>query len=127
MKFLLPRAGRAHARRRPVSDYSPRTALSLYSTHVLLLLHALLAVVRVADPGTPAHDAAPLERAVVALVAELHLHMRPHVRVADDALAVALLAEAADGDAGLLAAHNKVRVCATREKENARANWGGGR
>ena len=34
----------------------------------------------------------------------------PHVRVADDALAIALLAEAADGDARLLAAHDQVGV-----------------
>ena len=34
----------------------------------------------------------------------------PHVRVADDALAIALLAEAADRDARLLAAHDEVGV-----------------
>jgi hypothetical protein len=77
---------------------------------VLLLLRALLAVVGVRDAHAAADDAPPLERPVVALVADADQRARPHVRVADDALAVALLAQPPDGDAGLLPAHDQVRV-----------------
>ena len=48
--------------------------------------------------------------AVVALVADPDQGGRAHVRVADHALALALFAEAADGDAPLLAAHDQIRV-----------------
>ena len=43
-----------------------------------------------------------------ALIADAHQCCRAHVAVADGAFAVALIAEAADGDARLLAAHYKV-------------------
>jgi hypothetical protein len=66
-------------------------------THVLLLDRALAAVVRVRHPDGPADDAAALEHAKAALVAHAHERVRAHVRVAHGALAVAALAESADG------------------------------
>lgn len=66
-------------------------------THVLLLDRALAAVVRVRHPDGPADDAAALERAKAALVAHAHERVGPDVRVAHGALAVAALAQAADG------------------------------
>ena len=80
------------------------------SIAILLLLRALLAVVGIRDTSTTADDAAALEGAVVALVADANQGAGPHVRVADHALAVAFLAEPTDGDAGLLAAHDEIRV-----------------
>ncbi len=47
---------------------------------------------------------------VVALVADPDEGAGSHVGVADDAAAVALLAQAADGHAGLLAAEDQVGV-----------------
>eukprot|EP00446_Apocalathium_sp_SHHI-4_P029552 CAMPEP_0177223722 /NCGR_PEP_ID=MMETSP0367-20130122/38634_1 /TAXON_ID=447022 ORGANISM="Scrippsiella hangoei-like, Strain SHHI-4" /NCGR_SAMPLE_ID=MMETSP0367 /ASSEMBLY_ACC=CAM_ASM_000362 /LENGTH=168 /DNA_ID=CAMNT_0018673707 /DNA_START=206 /DNA_END=709 /DNA_ORIENTATION=- len=77
---------------------------------VLLALTALLAVVGVRDASTSADHAAPLVAAVVAFVADPRKGAGPDVRVADDALAIALLAETTDGDAGLLPAHDQVRM-----------------
>jgi hypothetical protein len=80
-------------------------------THVLFLLHAFLAVVGVRDSCPSADDAASGERPVVALLAHLRDDGGADVRVADDALAIAALAQPADGDARLLAAHDQVGVC----------------
>lgn len=77
---------------------------------VLLQNGALLAVVGVTDTGPAANDTPALVAAVVALVADSHQRRRSHQRVADDALAVAFLAEAADGDARLLPAEDQIRV-----------------
>ena len=52
-----------------------------------------------------AHDALVLVVAKGAFVADTDEGRRAHIAVADGALAVALVAETADGDAGLLAAH----------------------
>ena len=52
-----------------------------------------------------AHDALVLVIAKGALVADTDEGRGAHVAVADGAFAVAFVAEAADGDAGLLAAH----------------------
>lgn len=52
-----------------------------------------------------AHDAFVLVVAKGALVADADESCGAHVAVADGAFAVAFIAEAADGDAGLLAAH----------------------
>ena len=79
-------------------------------THVLLLLHTLLAVVRVRDSGGAAHRAAPRKAAKVALVAEAHQRVRPHVAVANHALALALFTQPAHSKSWRLAAHNEVRV-----------------
>ncbi|KAK1827113.1 hypothetical protein QBC39DRAFT_428564 [Podospora conica] len=75
---------------------------------VLLQARALEAVKGVRDALAAAHDALVLVVAEAALVADAHQCRRPHVRVAHGALAVALVAEAADGDAGLLAAHDEI-------------------
>jgi hypothetical protein len=82
------------------------------SVAVLLQETALPAVIRVGDPGLPADHAAPRVGPEVALVADADEGGRPDVAVADDALPVALLAEAADGDPRLLPAHDEVRVVA---------------
>ena len=54
------------------------------------------------------NDALVLVVAKGALVADADEGRGPHVAVADGALAVALIAEAADGDARLLAAHDEI-------------------
>ena len=66
---------------------------------------ALEAVEGVRYSLAAAHDALVLVVAEAALVADAHEGGGPHVAVADGTLAVALVAEAADGYAGLLAAH----------------------
>merc|ERR1719433_1726579 len=78
------------------------------SIAILLALAALPAVESVGDARTPANYAPTLVAAVVALVADPGELARAHVGVADDALPVTLLAEAADGDATLLPAHDQV-------------------
>jgi len=86
----------------------PRTA-EIYNlgapVPVLLEPGAFEAVKGVRDALAAADDALVLVVAEAALVADAHQRRRPHVRVAHGALAVALVAEASDGDAGLLAAH----------------------
>lgn len=63
------------------------------STHVLLLERALSAVIGVRDADCAANDALALKRAVVTLIAYMHENVRPNVRVANNALAVAPLAQ----------------------------------
>lgn len=75
---------------------------------VLLEARALEAVERVGDALAAADDALVLVVAEAALVADTHEGRGAHVGVAHGTLAVALVAEAADGDAGLLAAHDEV-------------------
>ena len=77
---------------------------------VLLHLSALFAIVRIADALVAADSAAALEAAEIALVADLDEGARPHIGVANDALAVALLAEAPNGHSRLLPAENKIRM-----------------
>ena len=62
---------------------------------ILLQQGALLAVVRVRNAGASADHASSLVRAVVALVTDSNQRAGPHVRIADHAFTVALLAEAA--------------------------------
>ena len=76
-------------------------AVSAQGTHVLFLLRALLAVKGVGAARRAADDAAAAVRAKVALVAHAHGRRRPHVRIADHALAVALFAQAANGCEGI--------------------------
>ena len=57
-----------------------------------------------------AHDTLVLVVAEGALVADAHERCGAHVGVADGTLAVALVAEAADRDARLLAAHYEIAV-----------------
>ena len=55
-----------------------------------------------------AHNAFILVVPERALVAYPHQGSRPHVAVTDRAFAVAFIAEAADGDTGLLATHDEI-------------------
>jgi hypothetical protein len=75
---------------------------------VLFQARALETVEGVADALAAAHDALVLVVAERALVADAREGCRAHVRVAHGAFAVAFVAESADGDAGLFAAHDKV-------------------
>lgn len=75
---------------------------------VLLEAGALEAVEGVRDSLAAADDALVLVVAEGALVTDADERRGADVRVADGALAVALVADAADGDAGLLAAHDEV-------------------
>ena len=77
---------------------------------ILFLLRTLSTIVGVRDARPAADDASALVGAVVALVADAYERAGPHVGVADDAFAVALLAEAPDGDAGLFPAHDQIGV-----------------
>ena len=94
---------------------SPRTPqIDNLRTPIPILLQArtLEAVEGVADPFAAAHDAFVLVVAEGALVADAHEGGGTHVGVADGTFAVAFVAEAADGDAGLLAAHYEIGVVA---------------
>ncbi|GMS87971.1 hypothetical protein PENTCL1PPCAC_10146, partial [Pristionchus entomophagus] len=79
-------------------------------TAIAILLHdgALLAVVCIGDARATADHASALVRSVVALVADSHERARTHVRVADDAATIALVAQSADGDARLLATEDEI-------------------
>ena len=73
---------------------------------ILLQARTLEAVEGGADALAAAHDALVLVVAEGALVADARQGRGPHVRVADGALAVAFVAEAADVDARQFAAHH---------------------
>ena len=79
---------------------------------VLFEARALEAVEGVADAFAAADDALVLVVAKGALVADAHERGRAHVRVAHGALAVALVAQPAQRNAGLLAAHDEVGMVA---------------
>jgi hypothetical protein len=120
--------GRIAARRRHVSALSrlgvpyyyheggatyirPRTAqIDDLGTPIPVLLEAcaLKAVEGVRDTLATADHALVLVISEAALVAYPDERRRPHVRVAHGALAVALVAEPPDGDAGLFAAHYQI-------------------
>ena len=72
---------------------------------VLFQSGALEAIECVADALAAADDTFVLIVAERALVADAHKRGGPDVRVTDGAFAVAFVAQTADGDAGLLAAH----------------------
>lgn len=71
---------------------------------------ALVAIIRVRDPVVAADDALACKVAKAALVANVDQGCGPHVRVADGTLVLALLAEAANGRAGLFHAVDEVGV-----------------
>jgi hypothetical protein len=75
---------------------------------VLLQARTLEAVEGVRDALAAAHDALVLVVAEGTLVADAGERGRAHVGVAHGAFAVAFVAQAADGDAGLLAAHYEI-------------------
>jgi len=79
---------------------------------ILLQYHAVLAVEGVADALSTTNNTFVLIIAEAAFVADAHERRRPHVGVAYGALAVAFVAKAPDGDAGLLAAHYEIGVVA---------------
>ncbi len=74
------------------------------------MLHTLLAVVSVGDAGRAAHGAAASSAAKITLHAQAHNRVRPHVAVADHALALALFAEPSYCNARCLPTHNEVGV-----------------
>ena len=67
-----------------------------FCAYILLHLAAFLAVKCVRDALSSADNASALERSVVALVADAHQSVGPHVTVADGAFAVAPFAQPAN-------------------------------
>lgn len=80
------------------------------SITVLLQTRALEAVECVRDSLSTAHDALVLVVSKRALVTYPYESGRSNVGIADRAFAIAFVAEAADGYAGLLAAHYQVAI-----------------
>jgi len=98
-----------------IEQIRPRTAqIDNLRTPVPILLQpsALEAVKGVGDALAAADDALVLVVAEAALVADANKRCGAHVGVADGALAVAFVAEAADCYAWLFAAHDEVGVVA---------------
>lgn len=79
---------------------------------ILFQTGTLETVEGITDPLAAAYDAFVLVVSEGALVADADEGCGTDVGVADGAFAVAFVAEAADGDAGLLAAHYEVGVMA---------------
>lgn len=79
---------------------------------ILFQARALETVEGVRDAFAAAHDTLVLVVAEAALVAYADERRGTDVRVANRAFAVALVAEAADGDAGLLATHYEIGMMA---------------
>lgn len=79
---------------------------------VLLQASALEAVESVGDSLAAAHDTLVLVVAEGAFVADADEGGGADVAVTDGALSIALVAEAADGDSGLLPAHNQIGMMA---------------
>lgn len=77
---------------------------------ILLQASTLEAIKCVTDAFATTHDALILIVSERALVANTYESGRSHVGVADGAFAVTFVAEAADGDTGLLAAHYEIGV-----------------
>jgi hypothetical protein len=94
-----------------VKQVRPRTS-QVYdfrtSIAVLLESRALKAVERVRDTLTTTDDTLVLVVSEAALIADAHKGGRADVGIADWTFAVTFIAETADGNAGLLAAHNKI-------------------
>jgi hypothetical protein len=78
------------------------------SIAIPLKARALKAVERITDSLPATHDALVLVVAEAALVADAHEGCGADIGVADGAFAIAFVAEAAEGDAGLLAAHYEI-------------------
>ena len=68
----------------------------------------LTAIIGIRDPHAAADHAPSLEAAVIALVARVHDRAGVYEGITYDALAVALLAKATYGDAGLLPTHHQI-------------------
>lgn len=128
---ILPKAERRHqasheGRKRRLRSLIPKTFLLIEQIRprtsqiynlgttvaVLFQTRAFEAVECITDTLATADDAFILVVAKRALVADPHQRSRAHVGVAHGAFAVAFVAKAADGDAGLLAAHDEIGMMA---------------
>lgn len=78
------------------------------SIAILFQARALEAVEGIRDTLTAAHDTLVLVVTEAALVADAHERRRSYVGIAHGAFAIAFVAETADGDTGLLAAHDEI-------------------
>ena len=87
----------SETRRQHRARPDPPRNLSVRRTHVFFAGGAFAAVVRVRNARSTADDASALLGSVVALVADAHERLRMHVRVANDALAVACVPRGAGG------------------------------
>ena len=95
--------------------YNLRTSIP-----VLLQACTLEAVEGVRDTLATAYDAFVLVVAEGTFVADAGEGGRAHVGVANGAFAVALVAEAADGDARLLAAHDEIAATSVSMRDSLR-------
>jgi len=98
-----------------IKQIRPRTAqINNLRTAIPILLQprTLKAIKRIRDTLTTANHAFILIVPEAALVADADEGRGADVGVADGAFAVAFVAEAADGDAGLLAAHDEIGMMA---------------
>ena len=77
---------------------------------VLFHLCAFSTIIGIGNPRTAANHAPPLIRPIIALVADSNEGTGSDIRIAHHTFAVAFFAEAPDGDARLLAAHDEVGV-----------------
>ena len=84
--------------------------IDYFGTTVTVFLHlnTFFAVVSIRNTFSTADDTPALERAKIALVANLDQCAWSHVAVTDDALAITLLAKSTDSDTWLLSAKNQV-------------------
>lgn len=106
--FLLVK----QVRPRTTQIYNLRAPISIFFQS-----RTLEAVERIRDPFAAADDTFVLIVAEAAFVADADEGGGAHVGVAYWAFAVAFVAEAADGDAGLLAAHDEIRVMAGHDED----------
>lgn len=94
-----------------IKQICPRTSqIDNLRTPIAILFEsrALEAIKRVGDSLAAAYDAFVLVVAKGTLIADAREGRGAHVRVADGTFAVAFVAETADGDASLLAAHYEI-------------------
>lgn len=77
---------------------------------VLFLLNAFSTVVGIGDSWSIANEAAVVICAVIAFIANTNENSGSNVRVTDNALPFAFLAEATDGNPPLFPAHDKIRM-----------------
>lgn len=98
-----------------IKQIRPRTS-QVYNLRtpipILLQTRTLEAIEGIADSLATAHNALILVVSEGAFVADADEGGWAHVGIADGAFAIAFVAETADGDAGLFAAHDEVGVVA---------------